>query len=105
MDPCLKATLKGSARTVAKMSWGLLLLLPFSLSQRLPLYPPHHSHACNVPANNFPFCNTSLPIPARVSDLISRLTLPQKIANRYDFEVANPALGLDSFNYNQEGLQ
>jgi hypothetical protein len=84
------------------MFFQLLLLAPLALSQRLPLYPPHHSHACNAPTNSFPFCNTSLPIPARVADLISRLTLPQKIANRYDLEAANPALGLNVFNYNQE---
>lgn len=86
------------------MLWSLLLFFPVAFSQRLPRYPPHHSHACLPPADTFPFCNVSLPIPSRVADLISRLTLAQKIANRYDLEVANPALGLDQFNYNQEGL-
>ena len=45
----------------------LLFLTPLALSQRLPLYPQHHSHACNAPTNAFPFCNTSLPLPARVT--------------------------------------
>ena len=40
----------------------------------------------------------------RVADLISRLTLEQKIANRYDLEQANADLGLDIFNWHQEGL-
>ena len=90
--------------TAAMRVLSLLLLPAAGLCQRLPLYPPHHSHACNAPTNTFPFCNTSLPTPARVADLISRLTLAQKIANRYDLEVAIPELGLDIFNYNQEGL-
>ena len=81
------------------------LLATAATAQRLPIYPQHHSHACIPPNNGFPFCNTSVPIPARVSDLISRLTLAQKIANRYDLEAPLPALGIkDNFNYNQEGL-
>ena len=87
---------------------ALVLLLAASLAAaqtRLPIYVPHHSHACIPPNNSLPFCDTSLSVPARVADLVSRLTLAQKIANRYDLEAANPALGLmDNFNYNQEGL-
>ena len=75
-------------------------------SAQLPRYPPQHSHAC-LAANAsavFAFCDTSLPVQDRVLDLVSRLTLQQKVANRYDHEAANDALGLPDYNYNQEGL-
>lgn len=82
----------------------LCILGVTSFAQALPLYPPQHSHACISPNNEFPFCDTTLPIQDRVADLISRLTLEQKIANRYDREAAIPELGLPDYNYNQEGL-
>lgn len=33
----------------------------------------------SAPQSGFPFCNTALPVDARVSDLISRLTIEEKI--------------------------
>ena len=75
-----------------------------ALALPLPRYPPHHSHACLPPNDGFPFCDTSLSVADRVQDLLSRMTLEQKVANRYDLEAPIPGLGLDSFNYNQEGL-
>lgn len=43
--------------------------------------PLPNSHACLTPATRvLPFCNASLPAEARVADLISRLTLQEKIA-------------------------
>ena len=88
------------------MRSALLLASWASLAaSQLPLYPSHHSHACNDTASQaLPFCDITLSIADRVADLISRLTLEQKVANRYDLEAPVPALGLDSFNYNQEGL-
>jgi xylan 1,4-beta-xylosidase len=87
-------------------SFVLLILAQFAVLAvySLPLYPPHHTHSCIAPNNQYPFCDITLPIQDRVADLISRLTLAQKIANRYDLEIAIPELGLDTYNYNQEGL-
>ena len=52
---------------------------------------------------SLPFCDTTLSIADRVVDLVSRMTLAQKIANRYDLE-ADAGLGFEAFNWNQEGL-
>jgi hypothetical protein len=82
----------------------LFLALPPALALPLPLYPAQHSHACLAPNDGWPFCDTSLPVQDRVQDLISRLSLADKVANRYDHEQANAALGLPDYNYNQEGL-
>ena len=87
------------------MRRALLSLALGLAAAQLPRYPQHHSHACNDTASQaLPFCDTTLSIADRVADLISRLTLAQKIANRYDLEAPIPELGLDAFNYNQEGL-
>lgn len=93
-------------RARARRAAALVLVLATAASAQLPIYPPHHSHACvnPGPAAGLPFCDTSLAVADRVADLVSRLTLAQKIANRYDLEAAVPSLGLDAFNYNQEGL-
>jgi hypothetical protein len=72
----------------------------------LPRYAPHHSHACVPPADTFPFCDITSPVQDRVADLISRMTLAQKIATRYDLEPVIPELfgSTDQYNVNQEGL-
>lgn len=71
---------------------------------QLPRYQPHHGHGCmDDTTKAFPFCDTTLSIADRVVDLVSRMTLAQKIANRYDLE-SDSGLGFEPFNWNQEGL-
>ena len=84
---------------------ALLALAALSArAQPLPRYPAQHAHACVAPFDGFPFCDTTLPVQDRVQDLVSRLSLSEKVADRYDLEQANAALGLSELNYNQEGL-
>ena len=84
------------------MSRSLLALsASLGLALALPLYPAQHSHACLPPNDGFAFCDTTLPVQDRVQDLVSRLPLADKVANRYDHEQANAALGLPDYNYNQ----
>ena len=68
-----------------------------------PLYPPHHSHACLPPNDGFPFCDDSLAVEDRVADLISRLSLAEKVLMTFDLGGVVPALGLDAFYWNLEG--
>lgn len=42
-------------------------------------YPSGYFEGCLTVAKEMPFCDASLPIPARVKDLISRLTLDEKM--------------------------
>jgi hypothetical protein len=82
-----------------------LALALSSAAAQLPKFPAHHSHECTDPSTAaLPFCDTSLSTADRVADLISRLTLQQKIANRYDLEAPAPGVLGSAFNYNQEGL-
>ena len=70
----------------------------------VPLYPAHHSHACVAPFDTFPFCDVTLATEDRVADLISRMALSDKTALTYDLGAAMPAIGVPTFNWNQEGL-
>jgi hypothetical protein len=71
----------------------------------LPRYVPWHGHGCNDSATlALPFCDTTLSVGDRVADLISRMSLSQKVANTYDLETEVPGLNFEAFNWNQEGL-
>ncbi|HEX8812891.1 MAG TPA: glycoside hydrolase family 3 C-terminal domain-containing protein [Terracidiphilus sp.] len=51
-----------------------------------------------------PFRNPSLPISARVDDLVSRLTLEEKVAQTIDRAAAIPRLDIPAYNWWNEGL-
>ena len=81
------------------------LALATLAAAQLPRYARFHSHGCNDSATQLlPFCDTTLAVGDRVADLISRMTLAQKVAMRYDMETEVPGLGFEPFNVNLEGL-
>jgi beta-glucosidase len=51
-----------------------------------------------------PFRNASLPIDQRVNDLVSRLTLEEKVAQTLDRATAIPRLDIPAYNWWNEGL-
>jgi beta-glucosidase len=51
-----------------------------------------------------PYLDPSLPIDARVSDLVSRLTIEEKIAQMQDIAPAIPRLQISAYNWWNEGL-
>lgn len=53
---------------------------------------------------DYPFCNASLAIDARAADLISRLTLVEKISLMGDSAAAVPRLGVPKYEWWNEGL-
>lgn len=53
-----------------------------------------------------PWQNTSLPIPDRVANLVSLLTLPEKVANLYSNDAPGaPRLGLPAYRYDEECMR
>lgn len=64
--------------------------------------------ACDVTSDPtlaaFPFCNTSLGTAERVKDLVSRLTLPEKIGNLVNKATAVARLGIPSYEWWSEAL-
>lgn len=55
-------------------------------------------------AASYPFCKTSLPIRARVSDLIGRLTLKEKVQQLVSKSAGVPRLGIPSYEWWSEAL-
>lgn len=70
------------------------LLTPILLAG--PLVPAH--------AAAYPFRDPSLPLAARVGDLLGRLTLAEKVSLLHQYEPAIPRLGIKAFKTGTEAL-
>ncbi|WP_166245489.1 glycoside hydrolase family 3 C-terminal domain-containing protein [Paenibacillus turpanensis] len=53
---------------------------------------------------DYPFRNPDLPLETRVDDLVSRLTLPEKVSLMHQYQPAIPRLGIPAFRTGTEGL-
>src|SRR5260370_21561137 len=51
-----------------------------------------------------PYLDTTLPIPQRVNDLVSRMTLEEKVSEMQDVAPAIPRLVIPAYNWWNEGL-
>ncbi len=58
----------------------------------------------NAQDAKLPYLDTSLPIAQRVSDLVSRMTLDEKISQMQDVAPAIPRLGIPAYNWWNEAL-
>jgi len=60
---------------------------------------------CDLPSNQkYPFCDPSLPLPARVQDILSRIPLDQKIQLFGNTAKNIPALNISSYQWWSEAL-
>ncbi|KVH98568.1 Fibronectin type III-like domain-containing protein [Cynara cardunculus var. scolymus] len=66
--------------------------------------PPYACDSSNAATKSFPFCKTTLPISARVRDLVSRLTLDEKISQLVNTAPAIPRLGIPAYEWWSEAL-
>ncbi|XP_030548511.1 probable beta-D-xylosidase 6 [Rhodamnia argentea] len=70
-----------------------------STSTRHPKFP------CKPPRfDSYPFCNTSLSVPARARSLVSHLTLREKIQQLSDHASSVPRLGIPAYEWWSESL-
>ncbi|KAF5743981.1 Glycosyl hydrolase family protein [Tripterygium wilfordii] len=76
------------------LCFSLLLLIPFTSQQQ---------YACNK-SNQFPFCNTSLSFEDRAKDLVSRLTLQEKVQQLVNTAAGIPRLGVPAYEWWSEAL-
>src|ERR1700709_2588864 len=67
-----------------------------------PLPPPTEEQI--KAAGAMPFNNSALPIAQRVDDLVSRLTLEEKVSQTIDRAAAVPRLNIPAYNWWNEGL-
>ncbi|KAH6759009.1 Glycosyl hydrolase family protein [Perilla frutescens var. frutescens] len=66
--------------------------------------PPFSCDSSDPKTKSFKFCQTSLPIRERVRDLVSRLTLDEKISQLVDSANAIPRLGVPGYQWWSEAL-
>ncbi|KAM2041301.1 hypothetical protein FF1_034883 [Malus domestica] len=83
----------------------ILLFLSFTFLQILPIFT--QEFACDNRASatsQFPFCNTSLPYETRAKDLVSRLTLQEKVIQLVDKSTGIARLGVPAYEWWSEAL-
>ncbi|XP_073053121.1 probable beta-D-xylosidase 7 [Primulina eburnea] len=66
--------------------------------------PPFSCGSSNPQTESLPFCHTTLPIYQRVRDLVSRLTLEEKISQLVNSAPAIPRLGIPAYEWWSEAL-
>ncbi|XP_039690028.1 probable beta-D-xylosidase 7 isoform X2 [Medicago truncatula] len=66
--------------------------------------PPYSCDTSNPLTKSFPFCNLNLTITQRAKDIVSRLTLDEKISQLVNTAPAIPRLGIPSYQWWNEAL-
>lgn len=64
---------------------------------------PQPPFSCD-PSSPYPFCNVSLPISKRAHDVVSRLTLDEKVLQLVNGAPAIPSLGISAYEWWSEAL-
>jgi beta-glucosidase len=85
---------------------ALTIVMPFSLRAQVPAQqaPPPPTEQQIKAAAAMPFRDPSLPIDKRVDDLVSRLTLEEKVSQLIDRAAPIPRLDIPAYNWWNEGL-
>lgn len=82
----------------------LSLLSQSSAAASPPPRPPFSCDESNAATRSLPFCNARLPICARVRDLVSRLTLDEKISQIVSSSAAIPRLNISFYEWWSESI-
>ncbi|XVF64750.1 hypothetical protein PTKIN_Ptkin09bG0192000 [Pterospermum kingtungense] len=96
-----------SAQTMKLQSLSLLTLIHISsllLVLAESAQPPFSCDPSDPQTKSYPFCKTTLPINQRVQDLVSRLTLDEKISQLVNSAPAIPRLGIPAYQWWSEAL-
>lgn len=80
-----------------------LFLTLIAHSSSSPL-PPFACDWSNPSTRSYPFCNPKLPITQRTKDLVSRLTLNEKLAQLVNSAPPIPRLGIPAYEWWSEAL-
>lgn len=92
--------------TITSVSF-LFLTLTLTLTLTLHAQPSPPLFACdwsNPSSRSYPFCNPKLSIHERTKDLVSRLTLDEKLAQLVNSAPPIPRLGIPSYEWWNEAL-
>jgi hypothetical protein len=69
-----------------------------------PTQPPYSCDITDPLTKSYPFCNIKLPIAERAKDIVSRLTLDEKLAQLVNKAPSIPRLGIPSYQWWSEAL-
>lgn len=69
-----------------------------------PTQPPYSCDISNPLTKSYAFCNLKLPIIERAKDIVSRLTLDEKLAQLVNTAPSIPRLGIPSYQWWSEAL-
>ncbi|GMY17254.1 probable beta-D-xylosidase 7 [Fagus crenata] len=83
---------------------SLFLFFSLLLVHTESTQPPFSCDSSNPTTRSLPFCKTSLPISKRARDLISRLTLDEKISQLVNTAPPIPRLGIPAYQWWSEAL-
>ena len=83
----------------AILAWGAS-----DVSLNAAFYAPPSVDCQSAPQSSYAFCNVDLPIPERVDDLVSRLSLVEKINQTSSIAPALPQLGINAYNWRSNCL-
>lgn len=81
-----------------------ILFLSLLLVHTDSAQPPFSCDSSNPSTGSYPFCKTSLPISERAQDIVSRLTLDEKISQLVNTAPPIPRLGIPGFEWWSEAL-
>ncbi|KAL9172031.1 hypothetical protein ABFS82_03G018300 [Erythranthe guttata] len=81
-----------------------IILLEILKAQSANKLPPFSCDSAATSTKSYPFCNSDLPIPERAHDLISRLSLDEKISQLVNKASAVPRLGIPYYQWWSESL-
>ncbi|TKY74355.1 beta-D-xylosidase 7 [Spatholobus suberectus] len=86
----------------APLTFATILFLTLHL--RASAQPPFACDWSNPSSRSYPFCNPKLPIPQRTKDLLSRLTLDEKLSQLVNTAPPVPRLGIPAYEWWSEAL-
>ena len=94
----------GNVRARAFFFCGLLTVLLVAPAAGLAQAGSRHNARPAPSASSAPYLNPSLPLPERVNDLVSRMTLAEKVSQMQNHATAIPRLGIAEYDWWSEAL-
>lgn len=89
---------------VCPITFVCLLLLAQGVVHGELTQPPFACDWSNPDTRSYPFCNPKLPVSRRAKDLVSRLTLDEKLGQLVNSAPPIPRLGIPAYQWWNEAL-
>ncbi|KAF3674907.1 putative beta-D-xylosidase 7 [Capsicum annuum] len=94
----------GNQITYNKVIITLIFFISLLVLHTESIRPPFSCDSSNKVTSSFPFCNAALPISQRANDVVSRLTVDEKVLQLVNGAPEIPRLGISAYEWWSEGL-